>query len=77
MAKKCNIKCVSFRNGHPLTDEDRVIIARNWMNQRMARGEFDSYRLVHTESGKVVYDSETGLITVGGISLAPPIQAAE
>lgn len=69
MAKKTQYKCVSYRNGHPLTDEDRVIIARNWMNQRMIRGEFDSYRLIHTGTGKVVYDSETDMITLEGISL--------
>ncbi len=62
MPRKMTATCVSFRNGHPLTDEDRVIIARNWMNQRMYDGEFDSYTL--EKDGKVVYDSKTGKITL-------------
>ena len=70
MAKKCTYNCVSFRNGHPLTDEDRVIIARNWMNQRMQRGEFGSYKLLHATTGEVLYDSSTDIINVEGITLS-------
>lgn len=58
MPKKCKIVCRSFRNGHPLTDEDRIEIAKNYMNHRSPYENIEEYTLYL--NGVPVYNSKTG-----------------